>query len=108
MMHPQYTQVPTHPHPILLEQAAQGFLDELEQKGQAPERAHFRPLLHSLDEYLGPAAPLLAYTRLTGEAWCKTLPAPDQPDARRLLEEFRDYLRTSGWLDAARPVNQFD
>lgn len=112
MTHFQDIQFSPTSQPILLAHAAEGFLQELgqnaHQSARYPKQERFRALLHLLDEYLGPAAPLLAYTKLTGEAWCKTLPSADQDDARRLLQEFRDYLRTFGWLDAARPVNVFD
>lgn len=112
MTHPQNIHFSPTSQPILLAHAAEGFLQELGQGAhhsiQYPKQERFRELLHSLGDYLGSAAPLLAYTKLTGEAWRQTLPAPDQEDARRLLEEFRAYLRTFGWLDAARPVNVFD
>lgn len=94
--------------PILLTQAGEGFLKELSAQNQTPKSVRFRGLLTSLAAYLGPDAPLLAYTKLTGEAWRHTLSAAEQPDAQHFLDEFRDYLRTFGWFDAARPVNQFD
>lgn len=88
----------------LLEHAAADFLNEVTR--QAPwRRARYEALLEGLDESLGSPAPLLAYTRLTGEAWLRSLPAGDQTDAADLLTEFRAYLRDWGWLDAARPVN---
>ena len=89
---------------ILLEDAATEFLNEITR--QRPwRRARFEELLDSLDEYLGSPAPLLAYTRLTGESWLRSLPADDREDAAELLTEFRAYLRDWGWLDSARPVN---
>lgn len=94
--------------PILLTHAGEGFLTELTTQAQTPKSTRFRPFLASLVRYLGPDAPLLAYTKLTGEAWRNTLSAAEQPDAQTFLDEFRDYLRTFGWFDAARPVNQFD
>ncbi|GBF06417.1 hypothetical protein DAERI_090003 [Deinococcus aerius] len=93
--------------PILLEHAVADFLNEVTR--QTPwRRARYEALLESLDEFLGAPAPLLAYTRLTGEAWLRSLPAEDQAPAEELLSEFRAYLRDWGWLDAARPVNQPD
>lgn len=94
--------------PILLAQAAEGFLNELAGQAQYPKQGRFRALVVSLEQYLGPAAPLLAYTKLTGEAWRSTLGAAEQAEAQRFLDEFREYLRSFGWFDAARPVNQFD
>ena len=94
--------------PILLTHAGESFLQELTSQAQMPKSTRFRTLLASLAQYLGPDAPLLAYTKLTGEAWRNTLTAVEQPDAQKFLDEFRDYLRTFGWFDAARPVNQFD
>lgn len=96
------------PGPLLLAQAAEAFLNELAKQAQAPKQSRFRRLLASLEEYLGPNAPLLAYTKLTGAAWRQTLSASEQPEAQQCLDEFREYLRTFGWFDAARPVNQFD
>lgn len=101
-----------HPHtvtrgqvgPILLSQAISRFLKDTALTN--PERA--RELLYSLDDYLGLSAPLLAYTKLTGEAWRRTLDTAAQAEAETLLREFRGYLREHGWLDAARPVNQLD
>lgn len=93
--------------PVLLEHAADDFLNEVTR--QTPwRRARYETLLESLDGFLGAPAPLLAYTRLTGEAWRKSLTAEDQALAAELLTEFRAYLRDWGWLDSARPVNQPD
>ena len=93
--------------PVLLEHAVGDFLNEVTR--QTPwRRARYEALLEGLDEYLGSPAPLLAYTRLTGEAWLRSLPAGDQADAAELLTEFRAYLRDWGWLDATRPVNRPD
>lgn len=94
--------------PILLTHAGESFLQELTAQAQTPKCTRFRHLLTSLAGYLGPDAPLLAYTKLTGEAWRNTLHAAEQHDAQKFLDEFREYLRTFGWFDAARPVNQFD
>ncbi|WP_235514532.1 hypothetical protein [Deinococcus sp. Leaf326] len=91
----------------LLEHAADDFLSETAR--QKPwRRARYEDLLDSLDSFLGAPAPLLAYTRATGEAWRRTLNAGDQADADELLLDFRAYLRDWGWLDAARPVNRPD
>lgn len=90
--------------PALLEHAAADFLNEVTR--QTPwRRARYEALLESLDAFLGEPAPLLAYTRLTGEAWRRTLPGDEREFAAELLAEFRAYLRDWGWLDAARPVN---
>lgn len=92
---------------VLLEHAADDFLNEITR--QTPWRkARYEALLEGLDDFLGAPAPLLAYTRLTGEAWRRSLPADDQTTAAELLTEFRAYLRDWGWLDSARPVNQPD
>ncbi|GGK20706.1 hypothetical protein GCM10008955_12590 [Deinococcus malanensis] len=90
--------------PLLLAQAIHAFVPAL----PAARRRHAEASLLGLDRYLGGAAPLLAYTRLTGEAWARTLPEAQPAEARALLGEFRTFLRDGGWLDAARPVNQFD
>lgn len=84
-----------------LAQAAQAYLESC----PVSERVRRVGLLASLDEYLGAPAPLLAYTKLTGEAWRRTLPAAEQDDAGALLSDFRAFLRDGGWLDAARAVN---
>ena len=90
--------------PVLLEHAAADFLNEVTR--QTPwRRARYEALLEALDSFLGRPAPLLAYTRLTGEAWCRSLPEAEQAVAAELLSEFRTYLREWGWLDSARPVN---
>lgn len=94
--------------PITLRHAGESFLNELAHQAQLPKSTYYRSLLASLAQYLGPEAPLLAYTKLTGEAWRATLHAAEQPEAQTFLAEFREYLRTFGWFDAARPVNQFD
>ncbi|WP_221089799.1 hypothetical protein [Deinococcus aquaedulcis] len=91
----------------LLEHAADDFLNEVTR--QKPwRRARYEDLLSALDTFLGGGAPLLAYTRATGEAWLRALHESEQEDARELLTEFRSYLREWGWLDSARPVNQPD
>lgn len=90
--------------PILLSQAVSRFLKD----APLADPARARELLHALEEYLGVSAPLLAYTKLTGEAWQRQLPAAEQAEACALLRDFRGYLREHGWLDAARPVNQLD
>ena len=84
-----------------LSQAAQAYLE------RCPAGAQVRRagLLAALDEYLGAPAPLLAYTKLTGEAWRRALPAAEQDEAGALLTDFRAFLRDEGWLDAARAVN---
>ena len=93
--------------PALLEHAAADYLNELAR--QRPwTRARAEELLERLDTHLGEPAPLLAYTRLTGEAWLRTLPEHDRTEAADLLSDFRAYLRDWGWLDHARPVNQPD
>ncbi|WP_309573325.1 hypothetical protein [Deinococcus sp.] len=71
-------------------------------------RGRVKVLLDALDAFLGCPAPLLAYTPLTGEQWLRSLPDGVQPEAREVLATFRAFLRDGGWLDAARPVNQFD
>lgn len=92
---------------VLLEHAAADFLNEVTR--QAPwRRARYEALLESLDDHLGRPSPLLGYTRLTGEAWLRSLPGDEQPVAAELLAEFRAYLRDWGWLDTVRPVNQPD
>lgn len=88
----------------MLAPAVQAFVRGLADTQQAQAEA----TLMALDEYLGGTSPLLAYTRLTGDAWVRTLPEADRPDAHTLLDQFRGFLRDNGWLDAARPVNQFD
>lgn len=89
---------------IRLEDAAAEFLNELTR--QKPwRRARYEELLESLDAHLGAPAPLLAYTRLTGEGWLRALPGEDREAGAELLAEFRAYLRDWGWLDSARPVN---
>ncbi|UBV41441.1 hypothetical protein LAJ19_07110 [Deinococcus taeanensis] len=91
----------------LLEHAAADFLAEVTR--QSPwRRARFEAQLEALEGFLGAPAPLLAYTRATGDAWLRTLPAQEQANAAGLLREFRAYLREWGWLDFARPVNQPD
>lgn len=93
--------------PVLLEYAVGDFLNEVTR--QTPwRRTRYAELLEGLEEYLGSPAPLLAYTRLTGEAWLRSLPTQDQADAAELLAGFRAYLREWGWLDTVRPVNQPD
>lgn len=93
--------------PVLLEHAATDFLNEVTR--QTPWRkARYEALLESLDEFLGAPALLLAYTRLTGEAWRRSLPQENQAVSAEMLTEFRAYLRDWGWLDSARPVNQPD
>ncbi|SMB92129.1 hypothetical protein [Deinococcus hopiensis] len=90
--------------PVLLEYAADDFLNEVTR--QKPwKRARWETLLESLDAYLGASAPLLAYTQLTGEQWRRSLEGAEHEDAAELLTEFRAYLRDWGWLDCARPVN---
>lgn len=90
--------------PVLLEHAAEDFLSEVTR--QTPwRRARYEELLGSLDAFLGAPAPLLAYTRLTGEQWCRSLPSPDREEAADLLTEFRAYLREWGWLEHLHPVN---
>ncbi|GAA5512260.1 hypothetical protein Dcar01_00974 [Deinococcus carri] len=90
--------------PVLLEHAAEEFLNEITRQ-QPWRRARYEALLESLEESLGHPAPLLAYTRLTGETWRRALPEEDRADAAELLDAFRAYLRDWGWLDHARPVN---
>jgi len=93
--------------PALLAHAAADYLNELAR--QRPwTRARAEELLESLEGHLGEPAPLLAYPRLTGEAWLRTLPGEERPEAAELLGDFRAYLRDWGWLDQARPVNQPD
>ena len=92
---------PAHPlAPLRLSQAAQAYLGSL-----TAGRDRAAALLTALDDYLGAPAPLLAYTKLTGEAWRRTLPASEQATAETLLTDFRAFLRDGGWLDAARAVN---
>ena len=99
---PQPALTPAHPlAPMRLSQAAQAYLAGC----PAAQRDRAAHLLTALDEYLGAPAPLLAYTKLTGEAWQRTLPAPEQAEAAALLTDFRAFLRDGGWLDAARAVN---
>lgn len=88
--------------PLRLSEAAQAY--------GAGRSERERALLAALDEYLGAGtpAPLLAYTKLTGEAWRRTLPASEQAEAGALLDGFRAFLRDEGWLDAARAVNLLD
>ncbi len=86
--------------PLLLRQVIDTYLESHAHTGGR--------LLYQLDTYLGSPAPLLAYTKLTGEAWLRTLPEEQAQAAATLLSDFRAYLRDEGWLDAARPVNQFD
>lgn len=97
-----------HPNPVshirprvMFSSAAQGFL------GQLPPSlcAHADALLTCFEQYLGAPAPLLAYTKFTGEAWLRSLPEAEEPEGRVLLQNFRAFLREEGWLDAARPVN---
>lgn len=90
--------------PLLLGPAVHAFATHL----PSARRLQAEATLLGLDRYLGGGAPLLAYTRLTGEAWARTLPETEQTEVRTLLGEFRTFLRDGGWLDAARPVNQFD
>lgn len=93
--------------PVLLEHADDDFLNEVTR--QIPwRRARYEALLEALDGFLGGSAPLLAYTRLTGEAWCRSLPESERAVAAELLTTFRAYLREWGWLDSARPVNRLD
>jgi len=93
--------------PVLLEHAADDFLNEVTR--QTPwRRARYEALLEAFGDFLGSPAPLLAYTRLTGKAWLLTLPLGERAVAAELLTEFRAYLREWGWLDSARPVNQTD
>ena len=84
-----------------LEQATRAYLEVC----PAGQRGRSGELLTALDAYLGAPAPLLAYTKLTGEAWRRTLPAAEQEEAGALLSDFRAFLRDGGWLDAARAVN---
>ncbi|MBZ9749436.1 hypothetical protein K7W42_01030 [Deinococcus sp. HMF7604] len=92
---------------LLLEHAAADFLVEITRE-KPWRRARYEDLLDTLETYLGRPAPLLAYTRATGEAWLRALHESEREDARDLLTEFRAYLRDWGWLDLARPVNQLD
>ncbi len=66
-------------------------------------------MLAGFERFLGAGlsggVPLLAYTRLTGEAWLRTLADAERAEAAVLLADFRAYLRDWGWLDSARPVN---
>ncbi|WP_291426931.1 hypothetical protein [Deinococcus sp.] len=99
----QFQNLPQQRHarqPLLLRQVIDTYLETYAHTGG--------PLLYQLDIYLGSPAPLLAYTKLTGEAWLRTLPHEQTQTATALLSDFRAYLRDEGWLDAARPVNQFD
>lgn len=64
--------------------------------------------LMALESDLGAVSPLLTSPRLPGEVWIRTLPEAEQAEAHALLNEFRSFLRDSGWPDAARPVNQLD
>lgn len=99
---PQPALTPAHPlAPMPLSQAVQAYL----QARPSVDAARHAELLAALDEHLGAPAPLLAYTKLTGEAWQRTLPAAQQPEAAALLADFRAFLRDGGWLDAARAVN---
>lgn len=95
--------LPFSPLPLLFEHAARAFL-ETRGAGASREAA----LLAAFEAHLGSPAPLLAYTRLTGEAWRRTLSASEQAEAEALLSTFRAFLREEGWLDAARPVNWLD
>ena len=90
--------------PLRLGLAIQAFMDGV----PTPRRGRVKVLLDAFDTFLGGVAPLLAYTPLTGEQWCRGLPPAVQPEAREVLAEFRAFLRDHGWLDAARPVNLFD
>ncbi|GGR50445.1 hypothetical protein GCM10008959_09590 [Deinococcus seoulensis] len=101
---PHTDTAPTPPGtaPLRLNAAARQYLAALDRP--APEAA----LLTSLDAFLGTDAPLLAYTRLTGEAWKRSLPPTEHTRADALLTHFRAFLRDHGWLDRARPVNQPD
>ncbi|AAF11142.1 hypothetical protein [Deinococcus radiodurans] len=99
---PQPDLTPAHPlAPMQLSQAAQAYLEGC----PAAQRDRAAALLTALEDYLGAPAPLLAYTKLTGEAWQRTLPASEQTAAAALLADFRAFLRDGGWLDAARAVN---
>lgn len=90
--------------PVLLLDAATAYLNTL----AAGTRENAARQLHALNVFLGAPAPLLAYTRLTGEAWVRSLPCAEQEKAAELLADFRAFLRDGGWLDAARPVNLLD
>lgn len=87
--------------PVLLGHAVSAYLNTL----PAGTREAAAGQLHALNVFLGAPAPLLAYTRLTGEAWVRSLPISEQDSATELLTNFRAFLRDGGWLDAARPVN---
>ncbi|MFB9995169.1 hypothetical protein ACFFLM_24800 [Deinococcus oregonensis] len=73
------------------------------------DRARRGAMLAAFERFLGAGlsggVPLLAYTRLTGEAWIRNLPEAERAEAAVLLADFRAYLRDWGWLDSARPVN---
>lgn len=92
------------PQRLLLNDAADAYVQGAEPNLQD----HLRAMLSDFDAFLGTPAPLLAYTPLTGDAWLRTLPEHEQRGARLLLSAFRAFLRDGGWLDAARPVNEFD
>lgn len=95
--------LPAGPLPLPLGQAVRAFL---ETRGAQAERE--AALLTAFENYLGAPAPLLAYTRPTGEAWRRSLPPAEQAEAGALLTAFRAFLREEGWFDAARPVNWLD
>ncbi|UQN06712.1 hypothetical protein [Deinococcus sp. QL22] len=73
------------------------------------DRARRGAMLDAFEGFLGAglsqSVPLLAYTRLTGEAWLRALADAERAEAAVLLADFRAYLRDWGWLDSARPVN---
>jgi len=93
---------------VLLSDAADAFL-HVAPLHSLGDRARRGALLAAFEGFLGVGlgdhVPLLAYTRLTAEAWLRTLPESERAEAALLLSDFRAYLRDWGWLDSARPVN---
>ncbi|THF70641.1 hypothetical protein E7T06_06880 [Deinococcus sp. Arct2-2] len=97
--------------PVLLSDAADAFL-HVPPLHSLVDRTRRGALLVAFERFLGAglseSVPLLAYTRLTGEAWLHTLAEAERAEAAVLLTDFRAYLRDWGWLDSARPVNLLD
>lgn len=99
-----FSEMPFPGKTLMLHDAIEAFLGDV----AVQQRELYTGYLEKFERYLGAPAPLLAYTRLTGEAWKKTLAKHEQPTAEEILSHFRSFLRDTGWFDAARPVNQFD
>ncbi|MDB5045540.1 MAG: hypothetical protein JWQ08_1590 [Deinococcus sp.] len=93
---------------VLFAHAADAFL-QVPPLHSLGDRTRRGALLAAFGQFLGAGlsggVPLLAYTRLTGEAWLRTLADTERAEAGVLLADFRAYLRDWGWLDSARPVN---